>query len=286
MQRLETRVTMIIKTFTLKNAKKNLPIRKNSQNKTDAGKTLIIAGRKGFFGASVLSATAAARVGSGYTTVMTDLKNFPTVRHPDFLVLPIGIQSDIWKKFDSIAIGPGVGVNKMTEKIIRSLLKSNIQNVVLDADEITVIAQKKIFPLISTWVLTPHVGEMARLLNTTSAVINLDRATALQKVQLKYKCHILLKGHATLIQNSKSIFEITTGHKALAKAGTGDVLTGMIAGLLAQGCPALQAACLAATLHGMAAKKWVSSGRDYVSLMASDLLPLIPLVIKSLRILK
>jgi ADP-dependent NAD(P)H-hydrate dehydratase len=272
-----------IKSLHLKSLRKLLPKRVSSQNKTHGGKTLIIAGSKNFFGAGILAATAAARVGSGYTTLMTDLKNFPICKHPDFLTLKLNSKFNLWSNYTSIAVGPGLGVNAQTEKIIRSLLKANIQNVVLDADAITVIAKKNIFPLISSWILTPHAGELARLLKMKSSDIELNRKKTLQMAQKKYQCHILLKGSRTLIQNSKMRVQIKTGNKALAKAGTGDVLTGMIAGFRAQGLSVFEAATLAATLHGQTADNWVKSGRDYLSMQASDVLDLIPIVIFNLR---
>jgi len=252
------------------NFKKLLPFRKPNENKTHGGKTLIIAGSKGFFGAAILTATSAARVGSGYTTLLAD--KFPSHKHPDFLIKDLKFKD--WIQFDAIAIGPGLGVNLKTEKIIRDLRKRKIKNVVVDADALTVIAKKKIFPLPSTWILTPHKGELARLIGKNGT---------LKQAQKKYGCLILEKGATTKILNSDSYLEVKVGNSSLAKAGTGDVLTGIIAGLLAQKIKPFDAAALGAYIHGRASRFWTRKGRDHLSLLASDLFEIIPEVLHEIR---
>lgn len=253
--------------------KKILPSRKVTDNKTHGGKTLVIAGQAGFFGAAVLAAKAAGRVGSGYTVLMTDSRNFPIHRHPDFLIRDLKEKLD-WSDYDSIAIGPGLGVNRRTEIVLRSLIKAKIKSVIVDADALTVIAKKKIFPLPRTWILTPHRGEMDRLVGKNGSI---------EQAYKKYQCHILLKGPKTLIFDGKTKWVVASGTRALAKAGTGDVLTGIIAGLMAQRLSSLEAMKLGAYLHGKASQLWISSRRDYLSLLASDLVDLIPSAISRLR---
>jgi NAD(P)H-hydrate epimerase len=267
--------------FSLESAKRLLPIRKKKENKTHGGRTLIIAGQKGFFGAAILAATASARVGSGYTTLMTALDHFPTHKHPDFLTIPLS--QTISANFDAIAIGPGLGINSKTEKLLRSLIRQNFENVVIDADAITILSQFKIVSLPKSWILTPHAGELARLLGVSSKLIEKNRMKYALMAQKKFGCHILLKGHKTIILNSDVCIEITSGNSGLAKSGTGDVLTGMIAGFLSQNLNTIQAASLASYIHGSCSKKWVKQKRDSLSLLASDLLNLIPEVIFDLR---
>lgn len=267
--------------FSAKAAKKLLPVRKKSQNKTHGGKTLIIAGQKGFFGAAVLAATASARVGSGYTTLMTALAQFPSYKFPDFLTLPMS--QKISTNYNAIAIGPGLGINNKTEKILIHLLKQKFENVVVDADALTVLSKSKITTLPKSWILTPHTGELARLIGVKSKLIEKDRIKHALMAQKKFGCHILLKGHQTLILNSDKCVKIAIGNSGLAKSGTGDVLTGMIAGFLSQNLSTIEAASLACFIHGTCSKKWVDQGRDSLTLMASDLLNLIPEVIFDLR---
>ena len=267
--------------FSAKTAKKLLPVRKKSQNKTHGGRTLIIAGQKGFFGAAVLAATASARVGSGYTTLMTALDQFPTHKFPDFLTLPLSPK--ISTNYNAIAIGPGLGINIKTEKILLHLLKQKFENVVVDADALTVLSRTQVTTLPKSWILTPHTGELARLIDVSSQLIEKNRMKYAFMAQKKFGCHVLLKGHQTLILNSDVCVQITSGNSGLAKSGTGDVLTGMIAGFLSQNLSTIEAASLATFIHGTCSKKWVHQRRDSVSLMASDLLNLIPEVIFDLR---
>lgn len=260
-----------MKQLTLAQAKKLLPSRGRNANKTHGGKTLVIAGSPGFFGAAILTATAAARTGSGYTYLMTG-KKFPAGKYPDFLVRDFSFKD--WDQVDAFAVGPGLGVNAQTEKILNQLRKGKFPNVVVDADALTVIAQKNIFPLPETWILTPHRGELQRLVGEKGS---------LEQAQAKYGCHILLKGPKTYVINSDQKIVVREGNAALAKAGTGDVLTGIIAGLLAQGLDSFSAASLGAFIHGRASKFWIDSGRDHLSLLASDLFEIIPVVMNRIR---
>ena len=184
--------------------------------------------------------------------------------------------------FDSIAIGPAFGLGADSLKILRALVKASPAKVIADADALTLIAKHNISELPSTWVLTPHEGELARLLKTSAQKIKGNRRQAIVEARKKFGCVILLKGAGTLIASGKKIIKIKAGNSALAKAGTGDVLTGLIAGLLSQNLSGEDAAIVAATVHGIAADKWIKK-KDSLSLMASDLLDLIPEIIFKFR---
>jgi ADP-dependent NAD(P)H-hydrate dehydratase len=216
---------MIMNQIINQKIKNLLPKRTRISNKTTGGKALIIGGGKGLYGAGLLSALAATRMGAGYTHLMTDLTKFPWIKFPDFILHPIKI-SELKNKEDyAIGIGPGLGVEEKNKKLINYLIKNNFANVVADADALTLIAKYNISPLPSTWVLTPHEGELARLLKTTSNLIQKDRLKAIKAAQEKYGCTILLKGAMTLITSpkKKKILSVQTGTPALSKAGTGDV---------------------------------------------------------------
>ena len=232
------------------------------------------------FGAAVLAASAAARVGAGYVYLMTDTNNFIWKNHPDFILLPRSFRK--FSDFSSIAIGPGFGLGADSLRILRALLKAAPKKVIVDADALTLIAKHNISELPSTWVLTPHEGELARLLKTSAQKIRANRKFFAIKAQKKFGCVILLKGAGTLIASGKKVAHVKAGNSALAKAGTGDVLSGLIAGLLAQGLSAEDAAFVAATIHGSAADQWIKR-KDHLSLMASDLLELIPKIILKFR---
>lgn len=283
-----------------------LPERKSSQNKSHGGKCLIVAGSREFLGAAVLSARAAARCGSGYVSLAIPADYFDkqislkaVLRNPDFLI----------RKFDSklirqipsdglsaIAIGPGLGsrplTRVMTSKLIAKLASGSLAPVVLDADALNTVSQfrnvrrpSRNFPakFPKTWVMTPHEGELARLLNISAKRIQLNREAAVRNAAKEFGCVVVLKGHHTLIASGEDVWINPTGNSALAKAGTGDVLTGLLAGFLAQGVSTLDAAKLAVFVHGMMADKWLREKKDHLSLMASDLVEEIPKTLHLLR---
>lgn len=265
--------------------KKLLPIRTRFSNKTDGGKVLIIGGGKGFYGAGILASLAATRSGAGYTHLMTELSKFPWAKFPDFILHPIKI-SELKNKTDySIGIGPGLGIQKSKLNLINYLIKNNFKKVVVDADALTLIAKHNLAPLPSSWILTPHEGELARLLKVKPSKVKANREEAIKLAYKTFKCTILLKGYETLVisPESKKISTIKSGTPALSKAGTGDVLLGLIAALRAQGLTALDACVLGGYIHGKAAESWEAEGNDQLSLRPTDLLEKIPKVIYQIR---
>ncbi|MBC7537395.1 MAG: NAD(P)H-hydrate dehydratase [Bacteriovorax sp.] len=265
-----------------------LPNRTKTSNKTSAGKVLIIGGGKGLYGAGILSALAATRTGAGYTHLMTDLTKFPWIKFPDFILHPIKISELKNKEEFAIGIGPGLGIEDKNKKLINYLIKNNFKKVVVDADALTLIANSNFPSLPPTWILTPHEGELARLLKTTSSLIKKDRLKAIKEAQAKFNCTVLLKGAATLIAtpNSPKILSIQTGTPALSKAGTGDVLLGMIVALRAQGLDTREACLVATYIHGKAAREWGEEGNDHLSLRPTDLIERLPKTIKLIRFKK
>ena len=269
----------------MKKLKNLLPIRTKKSNKTDGGKVLIIGGGTGLIGAGIISALAATKTGAGYTHLMTDLSKYPWLKFPDFIVHPIKLSELKHKNDFSIGVGPGLGINNRSKKMLQYLLNNNFSKVVLDADALSVMALHHLEPLPSTWILSPHEGELSRLLNVNINLIKNNREKYLKYAVEKFQCTVLLKGHHTLIFNNqlKNIISITAGTPALSKAGTGDVLLGIITALKAQGLNSEEACVVAVNLHGMAAKTWEEEGRDYLSLRPTDLLELLPQVIFNLR---
>lgn len=279
------KATLGIYILKKKTAAKLLPSVSSSDNKATRGRSLILAGSSQYPGAGILAAKAAQRMGSGY--VMLAQKNLPAalLENPDFLLCDLNKKS--WEKlsWDALLVGPGFGVNTDTEKIIRDLLKTEKDRVILDADALTVCAQKGIFPLRPSWIVTPHAGELSRCLGIPVEEINADRLGAVKKAQALFGCVVLLKGHGTLIANSRRVYQISSGNAALAKAGTGDVLAGVITALRAQGLSATKSALLGAYLHGATANLWVARKQDMLSMTASDVLDYLPQVIYRLRVL-
>lgn len=264
-------------------AAKLLPAVSSTDNKSHRGRSLLLAGSSQYPGAGVLAAKAALRMGSGYVTLAQKNINVSSLENPDFLISDL--EKHRWQdlKFDSILVGPGFGVNNFTAQVIRDLKKQNFEKVVLDADAITVCAQEKLFPLLPSWIMTPHSGELSRCLQVDSAEIESDRHEAVLRGQELAGCVVLLKGHGTLVRNSKKTYRIMSGNSALAKSGTGDVLAGMITALRAQNVTPTRAALLGAYLHGASANLWVARGKDELSMMASDVIELLPEVVRKVR---
>lgn len=262
---------------------KKIPHRKKHSNKTDAGRVYIVGGGKGLYGAGLLSALAATRTGAGYTHLLTDLYRFPWLKYPDFIVHPLKVSELKEKRDHVIALGPGLGLDIQKKQFIRYLLKNHFPNVLLDADALTLLSQMKI-KLPASWLLTPHEGELARLLNLSSKQIKKDRVKFLKIAQKKYGCHILLKGPKTLvIDPDQHLYLVEEGTPALAKAGSGDVLLGMIAALCAQNLKIKEAALTGAYLHGKASQLWLKKKKDHLSLRPVDLIELIPETLFKLR---
>jgi NAD(P)H-hydrate epimerase len=271
-----------VKGLRLKELLMKLPSRNKSSHKHSVGTSLIIAGSQGMQGAAVLAARAAMRSGSGYVKVLTDPKAYSSLKNPDFLVTD-------WKKtklsqisFDSLAIGPGIGFSPSSKKIFKEVLKLKDKKVVLDADALTLLSREKKVKLPEDWIITPHEGELAKLLGTTSSKVKENRRASVVAAQKKYNCIVVLKGHQSLIATKNQIHKNPSGNAALAKAGTGDVLTGMICGFLSQGLEPLYAARLAVYLHGYIADQWIKKN-DIISLMPSDLIEMLPAQLKKIR---
>lgn len=260
--------------ITKKDLRRLLPKRTNTANKTTGGKCLIIAGSEGLWGAAYLCAEAASRMGAGYVYLPANTKSL--TKHPDFLSVKLS-QTMSLQKYSNIAIGPGVSLSPLHKNLLLHIEKTFEGPVVIDASCLPLIKKLK-----SHWLITPHEGELAKLLNVTSDKIRKNRIHAVKQAQENFGGIIILKGHHTLIATTSVIYEIQTGNKALAKAGTGDVLTGMIAGLLSQGIKPVDAAILACGVHGYIADQWVKNN-DYLSLMASDILKEISRALFALR---
>jgi len=270
--------------FNERLAKRYLPARKDTSNKSNHGRLLMLAGREGFWGAGILASTAAFRMGAGYVQWASFDAPYESLKEvPEVLTGEIGDES-LWRsRFTAACVGPGLGAGKETAALIERLKTIEGLPVVVDADAITACVEHDLFPLPANWILTPHSGELSRILKVPAPDIEKDRFAAAFQACRKTKCHVLLKGYRSLIAYGQRCMVIYAGNSALAKAGTGDVLTGMIGGLLAQGLDTTQGAATAAYLHGRLADDWVRAGNDKAGLTASDLKAALPQAISRLR---
>lgn len=263
-----------------KEAQKIFPRKSFAGNKTKYGHLLIVAGSEKMPGALRLASEAAARAGVGYITLaldkewLRDGKNLK-ILFPDFILtskeeILASQNSDLQKKYSAFLVGPGLD-EKLNNKIILEKLLSLKKKTLIDAEGINLVAKHQL-ELHSECILTPHAGELSRLLGSSSVSIEQDRIKACQIFYNKFSANLLLKGHKTIILSQRKYFVIASGNKSLAKAGTGDVLSGIIASFMAQGLDPAKAACLGAFIHGDLADYWVKAGNSISALMASDLL--------------
>ena len=276
-----------------------LPKRIQNSHKGTFGHVLNIAGSTQFSGAAYLSSMASLKVGAGYTMLAScsDTVNTIASMAPDLTYLDLGqsgfgtIPKDAIKflsaiaNYDVVSIGCGLNRTGGVSELVVNFLKKNKNSylpIIIDADAINAIAASKsfVFPLNS--IITPHPMELSRLMGVDVKEIQQNRAKWAWEASREFDCIVLLKGHETVISiPSGKIFINHTGNSALAKAGSGDVLTGMIAGFCAQGIQLESAACCAVYLHGLAGEIASKSMTEY-SVLASDLLKYIPLAFKAI----
>ncbi|MCX7793244.1 MAG: NAD(P)H-hydrate dehydratase [Thermodesulfovibrionales bacterium] len=275
-----------------------IPQRKRYSHKGTYGHVLIIAGSKGKTGACLMAARAALRSGAGLVTMgvpETLLSVFQSrVSDEMCLGLPdsgdgilrkeaLKVISDFSeKKAQVIAIGPGMGVTEDTKEIMKGLLHSMNIPLVIDADGIncleglTFLLKNK-----KQCVITPHPGEFSRLTGISREEIEKRRIELSSEFSLKYGVTTVLKGVPTVISHEGYSYINTTGNPGMAKAGSGDVLTGIIAGLMAQGLSPLNASILGVYMHGLAGDIG-SKEKGLWSLLASDIIEYIPGAFKEL----
>lgn len=263
-----------------------LPVRKQDSHKGSFGKVLNIAGSSNYSGAAYLSSISALMVGCGYVALASSPAVLQVVasKSPDIVLIPIKQAKNIIKNYDVVSLGCGFSTEAPAILMFKSLMTELAildVPVVLDADGINLLAKFKKIILPDRLILTPHPKEASRLLGKDVADILANPEDAATEISLNYKCTTVLKGHHTVICSKKlNIYTNNTGNSALAKAGTGDVLCGMITGLIAQGMKSFEACKTAVYLHGLAGELASRDLTEY-SVLASDLVTYIPMAIKS-----
>lgn len=258
---------------------KRIPVRKKFAHKGDFGKALIIAGSFGKMGACVLSARAALRSGVGLLTVHVPQCGYQIIQTslPEAMVSVdddekcFTAATDV-KNFTAIGLGPGLGVDVKTVSAFKILLQNATKPMVIDADGINILAANRelLHLLPVNTILTPHIGEFYRLVGDCED--EFERLEKAKSLAAQTKSIIVLKGAntSTVAPNGKVYFN-STGNPGMATAGSGDVLTGIITGLLAQGVEPLKAAIVGVYIHGLAGDL-AGSKIGFTSLMASDII--------------
>ncbi len=246
--------------------------------KNQFGHTLLICGSVGMSGAAILATSAALRSGCGLvTTHIPAEERFalhascpPAIASLDSAQCFSTLPSDI-DKYNSIVVGCGLGVNEQTVQALTELLKSYNKPMVIDADAINIIASnQELLTLIpENSILTPHLGELKRLQAWSSEEDKLTKIKALAK---KIKCYIIVKGaHSAIYTPEGSVLFNSSGCSGMAKAGCGDILAGLLGGLIARGYNSLHSAMLGVYIHGVAGEK----AQDYYgaeSMNSSDII--------------
>ncbi|WP_430869627.1 NAD(P)H-hydrate dehydratase [Cupriavidus basilensis] len=266
-----------------------LPRRRHATNKGTFGSLAVIGGSIGMTGAPLLGARAAQHLGAGRVHIGFLAQPAPLLDpvHPELMLHPIG-EVEL-SAMSALVIGPGMGTGTAARMQLAQLLQSGAAAsappaLVLDADALNLLAADTALAAMLTdsplvRVMTPHPLEAARLTGIGVAGIQRDRLAAARALAAQWRAVIVLKGSGTVIAAPSdgaaaiSLSVNPTGNAALATAGTGDVLAGMIGALLAQGMPPLQAALAAVWLHGRAADQLVAQGIGPAGLTASELYP-------------
>jgi len=277
-----------------------LPKRKPDTHKGTYGHLAVIAGSRGKGGAAALSSISALRAGTGLVTLALPkcLNVSFEAGIPEVMTLPLPDTKEgtidksalntlinFLEGKSAVLIGPGITTNPSTSSLIKNLVKKISCPMLIDADGLNIIADKiellkdKPFPVI----VTPHPGEMARMLNTTSKEIQTNRIEASRKLSAEYGIYVILKGARTIVATPEGeVYINPTGNPGMATAGTGDVLSGIIVGFMAQGLSARDSSILGVYLHGLAGDI-AAEKLSQTALIASDLIKTFPEAIKKVE---
>ncbi len=276
------------------------PVRPADAHKGTCGRVLVVAGSTGMTGAAVLTSRAALRSGSGLVTLAlpVSLNAIAEAHLTEEMTLPVteavggrGVVlatralhrlGRFAEGCDAVAIGPGLGREEGTLQLVRDLLARVTCPVVVDADGLYALAghPEAVAGRAAPTVLTPHWGEAAVLLGAEVAAVREDSPGAAALLAEEYGATVVLKGARTVIATAGEIRINLTGNPGMATAGTGDCLTGMITGFLAQGLGAHDAAVLAAYVHGLSGDL-AAAHRTAYCLVASDIIDFLPEAIRA-----
>ena len=268
-----------------------VPVRAPDAHKGSYGHVLVVAGSRGRTGAALLAAHAACRAGAGLTTLAgpASLNTIFSLGAPEVMTVALA-DDDGSVRFDeaavrqalegktAVVVGPGIGTHDDAQRLVTFLLREVALPMVVDADALTCIARN---PAVldrarAAAILTPHPGEMGRVLTTDAAAVQADRVGTARTVAAAHGCTVVLKGARTVIAAADGAVWINpTGNSGMASGGMGDALSGMLGALLAQGLPPAEAACLGVYLHGDIGDR-VARERGPIAVLASDIIEGVP----------
>jgi hydroxyethylthiazole kinase-like uncharacterized protein yjeF len=276
-----------------------VPIRDPDSHKGTYGHVLIMAGSRGKTGAAILACRAAMRTGAGlvtlaaprslndiFATSMVEVMTEPLQDNAAEEMEPPG--DEAWRRLlerkNSLLFGPGIGVYDAPRNALRWLLRHLEIPWVIDADGLTNLMEEidRLRSAKTPPILTPHPGEMARLIHKDSATVNQDRVGIARAFAVEHRCHVVLKGARTVIATADGkIFINPTGNPGMASGGMGDVLAGMLAALLGQGFSPEEAMKLGVYVHGFVGDR-VAETKGQIGLIASDIIEGLPAGMRAL----
>jgi NAD(P)H-hydrate epimerase len=266
--------------------------RRPDTNKGNYGKVVIISGSYGMAGASFLCCKGAYKSGAGLVYLCIPKSIYPilgtkltcTVIHPvdeteegTFSNTSYNQIIKLAQRCDVAAIGPGITTHPQTKQLVKELIKNLKIPVVIDADGLNSISDEPdiLKDAKTDIIITPHPGELSRLIKVSIPEIQKAREKFARGIAERFGVITVLKGYRTVVSDGKKLFVNPTGNPGMASGGSGDVLTGMIAGLIGQGYPLFESACTGVYLHGfagdLAAKKY-----GEISMIATDILEFLP----------
>ena len=252
-----------------------LSARNHNSHKGNFGHVLVIGGDEGYLGAAQMTAEAAMRVGSGLVSVATRKSHAAQLSIVVPEVMSHGVESldelmPLIKRANVIAIGPGLGQSEWAKLLFARVLESDLP-IIIDADALNLLAEEE--QSSTNWVITPHPGEAARLLKTDVTTVQSDRFQSVRDLHKKYHGPVVLKGAGSIVTDLQgNLLVCTAGNPGMSTGGMGDVLTGVIAGLVAQGINIEWATQIGVLMHARAGDMAARSGGER-GMMATDLMP-------------
>lgn len=263
-------------------AKKLLPLRKADSNKGNYGRVLFVSGCDSMTGAAVINCMAAYRSGAGLVNICSSEHVINVVQN----TLPEAVTSRIENidcNYGNVtAVGSGIGISDKSREIVRYVAENTEHTIVADADALNIMAEDKSL-IAFKGVITPHIKEMSRLTGLSTEHIKNNLIETALDFAAEYNVVVLLKdSHSVVASPDGRICINTTGTPAMSKGGTGDCLTGLIAGLIAQGVSVFEAACLGAYINGLAGERAAEEKGEY-GILASDIADSIPHIMEKLK---
>lgn len=271
-------------------AKYLLPKRSDNSHKGSFGKILLIGGSKSYPGAIMLSSKSAVKSGAGlvYSAFPESLSRTISSYIPDTIKIPLketeegSIDLSNFKKIidvsndmDAVLIGPGISDNKVTLNFVEMIVGEIDKPIILDADGLRILYNNSISIKTDKLLITPHPGEAARVLGINADEINTKRLNFARLLSDKFKCTVLLKGYKSIITNGNETYINLSGNSALARGGSGDILSGIITAFMGNGMDILNAASLGSYLHGLTGEI-ASENLSKYSISMDELIAIIP----------